>query len=268
MQAEPSIKQILDFYHEAGVDETIGEVPVDRFSVPAPVSTVRPATAPARKSVTDLKAVAPQSQPAALPNTELVIKAEECAAACTDLDTLKTALQTFSGCSLQKMATHTVFSRGDAASKIMLIDRPASAEEDRTGLPFAGASGVFLAKMLKAIGLGEETVYMTTVLPWRPPGGRAPTKEEQAICLPFIRRHIELAAPHTVLLFGEAASFMSGQKAGINRLRGKWMDLPVNQKSFKALPLFHPAFLIEHPTSKKAAWQDLLMLKNTLSRRS
>ncbi len=268
MQAEPSLKQILDFYHEAGVDETIGEIPVDRFSVPAPVSTVRPDSTPPRKPVMDLKAAAPQSPPAALPNTELVAKAEECAAACTDLDALKSALQTFSGCSLQKMATHTVFARGDVTSKIMLIDRPASAEEDRAGLPFAGESGVFLNKMLKAIGLGEENVYMTTVLPWRPPGGRAPTKEEQAICLPFIRRHIELAAPHTVLLFGEAASFMSGQKVGINRLRGKWMDLQVNQKPFQALPLFHPAFLIEHPSSKKTAWQDLLMLKNTLSERS
>ncbi len=264
MQTDLQDKQILDFYCEAGVDEVIGDTPVNHFDLPSaqaspsiqkqkatPIRTTRPASSSVSHSP-------------AIPGGELAETAKKIAAGCSNIGELKEALNSFDGFFLKKMATNTVFAEGDPASPILLIDRAPSAEEDRTGLPFAGESGFLLNRMLAAIDLDIGTTYRISALPWRPPGGKTPTREEQAICMPFLKRHIELANPQVVILFGEAASFLSDQKAGINRLRGKWMDVSCNRKSVRAFPLFHPAFLMEHPASKKTAWQDLLTLKPDL----
>ncbi len=265
MQMDLQDKQILDFYCEAGVDEVIGDTPVNHFDLPS-----APATTPSiqEQKPTPVRTTRPtpssMRHSPAIPGGELAETAKKIAAGCSSIDELKQALNSFDGFFLKKMATNTVFGEGDPASPILLIDRAPSAEEDRTGLPFAGEGGLLLRKMLAAIDLDVETTYRISALPWRPPGGKTPTKEEQAICLPFLKRHIELANPQVGILFGEAASFLSDQKAGINRLRGKWMDVSCNSKSVRAFPIFHPAFLMEHPASKKTAWQDLLTLKPDL----
>jgi len=270
MQEHVTTKQILDFYLEAGVDETIGEVPLDRFgmapppAIKRPTETVTPQTSP----ISNLSSVArqPQTSPSStevnLPNTEPVQKAKTTAAQATSLSDLKAALENFEGCALQKMATRTVFSSGNSTASLMVIDRAPSAEEDRKGQPFGGTTGDLLEKMLASIGIAD--YYLASCLPWRPPGGRAPTREEQAICLPFIKKHIELAAPTHILLCGEAAAFVLEQKNGINKLRGKWTDIETGSTTIPALGIFHPAFLMDHPASKKLAWEDLLKLKAAL----
>ncbi len=266
MYGNANIKQILDFYLEAGVNETIGETPIDHFALKPPVKSA-PAEQTARRPLPTARAatVSVSAAKPPRPNAELVNHAKSVAADCATIDALKNAIELFDGCSLKELATHTVFARGNAKSPLMLIDRPAASDEDRTGLPFSGQSGELLSKMLNAIGLSEDDVYMTSILPWRPPGGRAPTTEEQAVCLPFVERHIELTAPQTVILFGEAASFLTGQKSGINRLRGKWLTMEYGETSVRALPMFHPAFLLEHPASKKIAWKDLLAIQSAIN---
>lgn len=247
--------------------EVIGEEPVNHFNKPVtpPVS--------AQATVRSLPPKSPQVSSAPKATTsiagiEAIEAAKKQAAACNSIEELHACLQSFEGCSLKKLSTNTVFARGSFDAKIMIIDRPASSEEDRTGLPFAGANGELFSKMLASIGLSDDDVYMGCCLPWRPPGGRPPTREEQSICLPFIKRHIELVAPQTLILTGEAAAFMLETKIGINRLRGKWHSLELGNANIQVLPIFHPAFLLQHPASKRQAWTDLLNLKAVLEKKT
>lgn len=265
MQTKTPIKELLDFYIEAGVTEVIGESPVNHFNKPATPPASVQATVRSLPAKTPPVTSAPKAAPS-MAGIEAIEAATKQAAACNSAEELHACLQSFDGCSLKKLATNTVFSRGNVDAKIMIIDRPASSEEDRTGLPFAGANGELFSKMLASIGLSDDDVYMGCCLPWRPPGGRPPTREEQSICLPFIKRHIELVAPQTLILTGEAAAFLLETKTGINRLRGKWHSLELSSGSIQALPIFHPAFLLQHPASKRQAWTDLLNLKAVLEK--
>ncbi len=270
MQNEANIEQILDFYLQAGVDEVIGDAPVNQFDRPAPPK--KPANLQPNQTQTPKPSSrAPIAAPLAIAkkpsqsSEQHISAATDAANSAISLDELKSAIENFEGCNLKSMAMNTVFARGNPDAPLMVIDRAPSAEEDRAGQPFASASGTFLAKMMNSIGLSEADVYLASSLPWRPPGGRTPTREEQAICLPFILRHIELASPKIILICGEAAAFMLNKKVGINKLRGKWEDLPANSHMVSSLSIFHPTFLMEHPASKKMAWSDLLKLKAALA---
>lgn len=261
------ISEILNFYLEAGVDESIGDRPVNHFKLPPPEQqqmTPAPSARP-RPSASEILANQTKVTSPTLGNAELVEKAKHLAASCTTVEELKIAVDGFEDCSLRKMATHTVFAAGDPTSGLLLIDKAPSSHEDRTGTPFSGESGELLIKMLKAIDLDLEQTYRISAFPWRPPGGRAPTKEEQALCQPFVLRHLELASARHSMAFGEATALITGEKQGINRLRGKWKTFDVGQKSIECLPLFHPEFLLDHPGSKKMAWRDLLLFKSTFS---
>src|SRR5690606_2651281 len=198
------------------------------------------------------------------PLTDAIRAARETAEACVTTDELRHALENFDYCSLRKSANHTVFAKGDPAARLMIIDRQPSDEEDRSGLPFSGAAGELLEKMLAAIGLTPEDAYLASAIPWRPPGMRDLTDEEKALCLPFIRRHIEIVKPRHILACGSAAGYLLGVKAGINKLRGEWKDLQIGEVRAKMLPVFHPAFLLGPPALKTYAWADLLKLKAAL----
>lgn len=150
----------------------------------------------------------------------------------------------------------------------MVVGEAPGADEDRQGKPFVGVSGQLLDRMLASIGLYRaETVYITNILPWRPPGNRQPTPAEIATCIPFVERHIELAGPK-VLLFagGTSAKSLMGRKEGITRLRGTWMDWPLPNlgRSIPALATYHPAYLLRSPGQKSSAWKDLLALRRRL----
>jgi DNA polymerase len=190
----------------------------------------------------------------------------EIAAACNSLAELKAALEAFDGCPLKKTATNTVFADGTPAHHIMLIGEAPGRDEDKQGKPFVGRAGQLLDKMLAAIHLDRKTnAYITNVINWRPPDNRDPTPEEAATCLPFLRRHIELAQPGIIILLGAvAARHVLGKTDGIMRLRGKWLEYHVGGKMIPVMPTLHPAYLLRRPADKKLAWRDLQAIEDKI----
>ena len=182
------------------------------------------------------------------------------------LEELKSFMSDFKGCELYKSSTNMVFSDGNPKSEIMLIGEAPGHDEDIQGKPFVGRSGKLLDKMLEAIELNREKVYIANIIPWRPPSNRRPTDEEIEICLPFIKKHIELIKPKVLMLLGSTATFaLLKNTEGITKIRGKWVDLNLNSISVPTLPTFHPAFLLRQPAQKKHVWEDLKSLKNKVS---
>lgn len=185
------------------------------------------------------------------------------------LEELKAALAAFDGCALKHTAMSLVFADGNPLARIMLVGEAPGEDEDRQGLPFVGVSGRLLDRMLAWIGLDRRSddpsraVYITNILPWRPPGNRSPTTAEIVACQPFIERHIALVNPDIlVLLGGTSAKTLLARSEGITRLRGRWFDYtPAAGRSIPALPLYHPAYLLRSPIQKRDAWRDLLALK-------
>ena len=145
----------------------------------------------------------------------------------------------------------------------MILGEAPGREEDLQGVPFVGPAGLLLDKMLAAIGLNRaENVYIGTVIPWRPPQNREPKPEEIAMMMPFVRRHVDLAAPEVLICMGNTSCSAVVGKWGVAKLRGQWQEglgLPV-------LPMVHPNVLLRQSAGKKQAWQDLLALKLWLSK--
>ena len=183
------------------------------------------------------------------------------------LSDLKKSVENFNRCELKKNAITTVFSDGNPNSRIMLIGEAPGSDEDSQGLPFVGRAGQLLNKMLNSIELNRKDVYITNIIPWRPPGNRQPTTSEILLCLPFIQRHIELINPSIlVLLGGTATKSLLLSDAGIMKLRGKWHNYSSYglKNPIPTRAIFHPAFLLRSPTYKKQAWEDLLAVKERL----
>lgn len=255
----------LEWQIAAGADEATGEAAVNRFNMAPPAATTaNTASAPRESAKPEAIAVASGSAP--LSERSGALLADERAAAAKTLAELRSAVESFEECGLKRTAMNTVFCDGNPASGLMLIGEAPGADEDRQGKPFVGASGKLLDRMMAALGMArEEDYYISNILPWRPPGNRKPTPVEQAMCLPFIRRHIELAAPKVVVLLGGvAASAILDTTQGITKLRGKWRELDVNGRKIPAMPTFHPAYLLRQPRSKREAWHDLLEIKTRL----
>ncbi|MEE8294472.1 MAG: uracil-DNA glycosylase [Sphingomonadales bacterium] len=251
----------LSWQVDMGIDEVISEKPINRFE-PAKKAPAKKAVArqPERPAIIKPDMVKPASP------TIAEADAETLAAAANSLEELEKVIQDFEGCSLKKTAMNTVFARGDVSSKLMLIGEAPGGDEDRQGKPFVGASGKLLDKMMAAIGLEVDSgYYISNILPWRPPGNRKPTPQEQTICLPFIKRHIELADPDLlVFLGGTAVSALLNISDGITRVRGRWYSYPVGKKTIPAMATFHPAYLLRQPQLKRQSWQDLLEIKAKL----
>lgn len=194
-------------------------------------------------------------------------EARELAARAQSLDELQAILSAYDGCGLKLRATQLVFADGNPKAEIMLIGEAPGAEEDRQGKPFVGKSGQLLDRMLQAIGLDRRKVYIANTVPWRPPGNRAPTPEEIALCLPFLHRQVELVAPRIVMtLGGPAMQTVFGTKSGIIKMRGKWSEVSIGNHKAEALPTLHPAYLLRNPPAKQQAWLDLLSLKTKMEK--
>lgn len=257
-----ALSALIEYYVEAGVDLAVDETPHNRFAPPAasidhtgpvPQPSVRAAAAPS-----PLRAVAMASD-------EAVGAARQQASTARTLEDLRALMERFDGCSLKATANRLVFADGRPGARVMLVGEAPGAEEDREGLPFVGRSGKLLDRMLAAIGLGRDDVYIANIIPWRPPGNRTPTPQETAICLPFISRQIALAKPDIlVCLGGPAAQTLLQQREGILKLRGQWFDYACGERVIRALPTLHPAYLLRQPQQKRLAWRDLLALKAAL----
>ncbi len=246
---------LLRWYVDAGADECIGEVAVDRLKpVPPPAPAMALAPAPPIST-----------QPAAVP---AVSYGAHPADAATSVAELRAMVESFDGCGLKQFASKTVFADGNPSARVMFVGEAPGADEDRQGLPFVGVSGKLLDRMIESIGLTRaESAYITNVVFWRPPGNRAPTDEEIAICMPFVRRHIELVNPAVLVLVGGlSAKTLLSTPVGITRLRGRWHEFqsPGLAAPVPALPLFHPAYLLRSPQQKRLAWRDLLSIRERL----
>jgi len=257
-------QELLRWYVEAGVDETISEQPVNRFLKP---EAIQPEAK--QKGLADAappSSLAPPPEISGSANGE-VTSAVHLAQAAQTVDELKAALETFDGCGLKKTATNLVFTDGNAAAPILFIGEGPGAEEDRQGLPFVGPSGKLLDKMLASIGLDRSGVLISNTVFWRPPGNRTPSALETAVCLPFIERLIELVDPKIlVTLGGPAAKSLLAQTQGVGRLRGRWFtySTPKLSHPIDATAMFHPAYLLRSPGQKRDTWRDLLEIKRRL----
>ena len=184
------------------------------------------------------------------------------------LNQLERFIKTSNNCPLKNQALNTVFADGNPSSKIMLIGEAPGAEEDKLGKPFVGAAGQLLNKMLAAINLDRNSVYITNIVPWRPPNNRAPNTEEILQCLPFIQKHIEIIQPSIlVLLGGTATKAILATTLGITKLRGKWHEYnSLNIKEpISTMAMYHPAFLLRSPGHKKEAWEDLQKIQKKIT---
>lgn len=247
---------ILRWYVEAGADEAILDAPVDRFA-----SASRPAPSKAPESV-----AAPVPVAVEPPRPQPVSVAAAALADVGDLDELRRRVEAFDGCALKQTATTTVFADGRAGARVMFVGEAPGAEEDRRGLPFVGASGRLLDRMLGCIDLARDEVYITNTIYWRPPGNRTPTPAEVNACLPFLERQIELVAPEVlVALGGPAAKTLLQRNEGIMRLRGRWLDYATSTGlTVPVLATFHPAYLLRSPSAKREAWRDFLTIRARL----
>jgi DNA polymerase len=264
----PSLAALLRWYDEIGVDLAVDELPHDRFGEvedePAPIAALpiqaapKPARiAPRMEAPRPAPAIAPAAI-SALSSDAVVLSAREAAERAQTLDELRLALDSFEGCTLRRTATQLVFADGNPQSRIMFVGEAPGAEEDRAGKPFVGRSGQLLDRMLASIGLDRTSAYITNVVPWRPPGNRTPTPLETAACLPFTRRHIELAGCEILVCLGNPATqILLGAKDGIMRTRGRWLEFDAGSRSIRAMPMLHPAFLLRQPGHKRLAWRDL-----------
>ena len=279
----PEIIDLLKFHIEAGCADVLDNTPVNHFAEaelasPEPVAPetgepaayaglqegASPLATPAVPSVTPAVVAAQIS--AAVPQNGAAGDSATLAKNASTLDELAAALDSFEGCGLKKTAKSTVFSDGVSSARVMLVGEAPGQDEDRTGKPFVGRSGQLLDAMMETIGLSRASnLYIANVIPWRPPGNRAPSVDELEICKPFILRQIELAAPEIIVLVGgTSAKTLLNTETGITRLRGKWQTLEIGGRNIPALPFFHPAYVLRRPETKVDVWADLCALKQKL----
>ncbi|NDW00368.1 uracil-DNA glycosylase family protein [Salipiger sp. PrR002] len=247
----------LDWQVELGIDEAIGETPVDRFAHEAAEQAARgaPAAGPEPKPGA---AATPMAEPEGPDPVDL---AREAARGAGSLEGLREAMAGFEHCELKRGARNLVFCDGVPEARVMIIGEAPGREEDRQGKPFVGRAGQLLDRMLGAIGLSRaESVYITNVLPWRPPQNRDPRPDEIAMMTPFLTRHIELVDPDLLVIMGNISCDALLGKRGITRLRGKWTEAAGRP----VMPMFHPAYLLRQPGMKRHAWADLLELQAKL----
>lgn len=241
----------LEWQLELGADEAIGETAVDRFAAEIELQAAREAAAvaqaPARGGAMPPPKIDEGPDPVAV--------AQQAAAAAATLDDLREAMAAFEHCELRRGARNLVFSDGVAQARVMIVGEAPGRDEDLQGKPFVGRAGQLLDRMLGAIGLSRaENVYITNVLPWRPPQNRDPKPDEIAMMLPFLERHVALAAPDILILMGNISAQACLGKRGITRLRGTWTEA----FGRPAMPMLHPAYLLRTPIAKRDTWADLL----------
>lgn len=245
-----------------GADEALEAAPIDRAALRV--------AAPASAKGTPVQLPSPAQRPSApapvLGTLPRESAATALAAAADSLDALRAAIVAFDH-PLRDTATSLVFAEGAAAAGLMLIGEAPGAEEDRQGRPFVGPAGQLLDRMLASVDITRaDRAYLAHLLPWRPPGNRAPTEAEVAVFLPFLLRHVALVQPRRlVLLGGLPTKALLRSREPITRLRGRWAQVTtMDGLTIPALPMLHPAYLLRTPSAKRDAWADLRTLRATL----
>jgi uracil-DNA glycosylase len=236
---------------EAGADETISDHPINRYDLAAEVP----------KAASNLAA-----PPSPVLGADPVAAAKAAAQAAATLEDLRQAIAAFDHCELKKGARSTVFADGNPTARVLILGEAPGADEDREGRPFVGRAGQLLDKMFASIGLSRTSpdpglaLYITNVLPWRPPGNRDPEPGEIAMLRPFVERHIALVDPAAIVVMGNTPLDALTGRRGILRARGTWTEA----LGKPLLPMTHPAYLLRNPAAKRDAWADLLSLQARL----
>ena len=180
----------------------------------------------------------------------------------TTLAELEAEIRRCRKCSLHRTRTQPVPGEGPSPCEIMIVGEAPGREEDLEGRPFVGQAGKLLQKMLQAIGLERSGVYITNVVKCRPPGNRTPEAEELQACRPYLARQIRLVRPRVILALGAvAARSLLLQETPLSRLRGR----PYEIDGIRVVVSYHPAYLLRNPAAKRAAWEDLQLLRRLLS---
>jgi DNA polymerase len=266
---------LVSWHLDAGVDIALDDRPHDRFAESAAAVKGRtPGFAEPRRANEILAArqieEAPPGRAVAAPRRSTPVAPNEAAesarllaASAHTLEELRAVLEVFDGCPLKATASRLVFADGNPEGGLMLVGEAPGGDEDRQGKPFVGRAGRLLDKMLAAIGLNRhEHAYIANIVPWRPPGNRTPTPQETTICLPFVARQIELAAPRIlVTLGGPSTQTLLGVADGILKARGRWREYQVGGRSIPAMATLHPAYLLRTPRQKQLAWRDLQAIR-------
>lgn len=157
-------------------------------------------------------------------------------------------------CKLCEGCTQAVFGEGNPAARLMFVGEAPGADEDLQGRPFVGAAGKLLDKIIEAMGLKREDVYITNVVKCRPPGNRKPEKEEIEACEGFLFREIAVVKPRIIVTLGATPLFsLLRIKDGITRVRGNWYEY----QNIPVMPTFHPAYLLRSPEKKREVWEDM-----------
>lgn len=165
-------------------------------------------------------------------------------------------------CGLAATRTQTVFGVGSPTPRLAIVGEAPGAEEDRTGEPFVGRAGQLLTRMLAAIGLSRDDVYICNLLKCRPPMNRNPRPDEVASCKPFLREQLRLLGSPLVLALGSpAARELLQTRRGITSLRGRFVKTP---DGHRVMPTFHPAYLLRNPAAKREVWHDLQKIAKEL----
>src|SRR3954471_12681179 len=251
----PTVRELLAFYLEAGVDCALTDEPVNRMSDGSIASGEQPQAPPLRVASVAM----PVARGDAAPAPDVAIQSARGAArTAPSLEVLRAMLEQFEGCALKSTATRLVFADGNPLARVMFVGEAPGREEDIEGLPFVGRSGQLLNRMIAAIGLDRGNAYIANVIPWRPPGNRTPTPQETQICLPFIQRQIELVDPDVLVTLGNPSTqTLLSTRDGIMKTRGKWFDYDTGTRTIRAIATFHPAYLLRSPSYKRMTWQDL-----------
>jgi uracil-DNA glycosylase family 4 len=262
MENRAALLSALEWYVDAGVTVPVDVHPNDRFS--------KELQLPESLTATDTPKQAVQPSKKTTASADIIKQAQSAAAACSTLDELRDAIMAFDAHPLKKLATNMVFADGNPQAHVMVIGDPPATDEDRNGHVYCGADGQLLDKIFDCIGLKrdgdkpENSIYLTHLLNWRPPGNRTPTDEEIAISLPFAHKHIELIAPKYLILMGGIAGKAILQSSdSMSRMRGKFHEY--GDTKIQTLTTYTPAFLMSNPLQKRKVWNDMLALRERLN---
>ena len=181
------------------------------------------------------------------------------------LENLKEKISNIDNCELKNHATQLVFSDGASESQLMIVGEGPGQKEDELGKPFVGDAGMLLNKMLKAINIDRNKVYITNVVNYRPPNNRKPEPAEIIRYSNFLREHISIIDPKILILMGSTAmESLFGSKIKISKERGSWKEIIVNKKTYLTMITFHPAYLLRQPDQKKYSWLDLKEIRKKI----
>ena len=181
------------------------------------------------------------------------------------LKKLENEINEIKECELKKNSNNLVFSDGDINSPVMIVGEGPGQREDELGKPFVGEAGLLLNKMLNAINIDRNKIYITNVVNFRPPNNRKPEKSEINRYSYYLRKHISIINPKILILLGSTAmESLLGSNVKISKIRGTWKEIIINDKVYNSIVTFHPAYLLRQPDQKKYSWLDLKEIKKKI----